>query len=228
MNWIEEEDFLLNIKEPLLKTPMKSIACYFVFINLQEHIEKVSKENISLIDDSCQIISKSKVLQMIQQQKTVFKDNKYIYKDAFLHLVDLDHDDLQPFNNEFDTLYSDSDSENGSENGSEDENRSENGSDKKEELTESQEKIIKRFFKPLPLLEDIKIQPSLSIFHKYNCLYFFFYEHKKKDFVPKPILKIHNENEIEKKKTNKKVTIKLHNDNNDAVSGKHRFTRKHR
>ena len=220
MNWIEEEDLLLNIKEPLLKTPMKSIACYFVFINLQEHIEKVSKENISLTDDSCQIISKSKVLQMIQQQKTVFKDNKYIYKDAFLHLVDLDHDDLQPFNNEFDTLYSDS--EDGSENGSE------NGSDKKEELTESQEKIIKRFFKPLPLLEDIKIQPSLSIFHKYNCLYFFFYEHKKKDFVPKPILKIHNENETEKKKTNKKVTIKLHNDSNDAVNGKHRFTRKHR
>ena len=221
MNWIEEEDLLLNIKEPLLKTPMKSIACYFVFINLQEHIEKVSKENISLTDDSCQIISKSKVLQMIQQQKTVFKDNKYIYKDAFLHLVDLDHDDLQPFNNEFDTLYSDS--EDGSENGSE------NGSDKKEELTESQEKIIKRFFKPLPLLEDIKIQPSLSIFHKYNCLYFFFYEHKKKDFVPKPILKIHNENETDKKKTNKKVTIKLHNiENNENVSGKHRFTRKHR
>lgn len=220
MNWIEEEDLLLNIKEPLLKTPMKSIACYFVFINLQEHIEKVSKENISLTDDSCQIISKSKVLQMIQQQKTVFKDNKYIYKDAFLHLVDLDHDDLQPFNNEFDTLYSDSDSDS--------ENESENGSDKKEELTESQEKIIKRFFKPLPLLEDIKIQPSLSIFHKYNCLYFFFYEHKKKDFVPKPILKIHNENETEKKKTNKKVTIKLHNDSNDAVNGKHRFTRKHR
>ena len=217
---MEEEDLLLNIKDPLLKTPMKSIACYFVFINLQEHIEKVSKENISLTDDSCQIISKSKVLQMIQQQKTVFKDNKYIYKDAFLHLVDLDHDDLQPFNNEFDTLYSDS--EDGSENGSE------NGSDKKEELTESQEKIIKRFFKPLPLLEDIKIQPSLSIFHKYNCLYFFFYEHKKKDFVPKPILKIHNENETEKKKTNKKVTIKLHNDSNDAVNGKHRFTRKHR
>ena len=224
MNWIEEEDLLLNIKEPLLKTPMKSIVCYFVFINLQEHIEKVSKENISLTDDSCQIISKSKVLQMIQQQKTVFKDNKYIYKDAFLHLVDLDHDDLQPFNNEFDTLYSDSDSDSDSDS----ENGSENGSDKKEELTESQEKIIKRFFKPLPLLEDIKIQPSLSIFHKYNCLYFFFYEHKKKDFVPKPILKIHNENETEKKKTNKKVTIKLHNDSNDAVNGKHRFTRKHR
>lgn len=224
MNWIEEEDLLLNIKEPLLKTPMKSIACYFVFINLQEHIEKVSKENISLTDDSCQIISKSKILQMIQQQKTVFKDNKYIYKDAFLHLVDLDHDDLQPFNNEFDTLYSDSDSDSDSDS----ENDSDNGSDKKEELTESQEKIIKRFFKPLPLLEDIKIQPSLSIFHKYNCLYFFFYEHKKKDFVPKPILKIHNENETDKKKTNKKVTIKLHNDNNDAVNGKHRFTRKYR
>lgn len=221
MNWIEEEDILLNIKEPLLKTPMKSIACYFVFINLQEHIEKVSKENISLTDDSCQTISKSKVLQMIQQQKTVFKDNKYIYKDAFLHLVDLDHDDLQPFNNEFDILYSDSESEDESENGSE-------NNDKKEELTESQEKIIKRFFKPLPLLEDIKIQPSLSIFHKYNCLYFFFYEHKKKDFVPKPILKIHNENETDKKKTNKKVTIKLHNDNNNVVNGKHRFTRKHR
>jgi len=221
MNWIEEEDILLNIKEPLLKTPMKSIVCYFVFVNIKEHIEKVAKETLLLSEDSCQTINKSKVLQMIQQQKTVFKDNKYIYKDAFLHLVDLDHDDLQPFNNEFDTLYSDSDS------GSEDD--SDSGSESvREEITENQEKIIKRFFKPLPLLEDIKIQPSLSIFHKYNCLYFFFHEHEKKVFAPKPILKIHNE-DTEKKKSNKKVTIKLHDiDNNNNTNVKHKFTRKHR
>jgi hypothetical protein len=216
MNWIEEEDILLNIKEPLLKTPMKSIVCYFVFVNIKEHIEKVSKETLLLSEDSCQTINKSKVLQIIQQQKTVFKDNKYIYKDAFLHLVDLDHDDLQPFNNEFDTLYSDSDS------GSEDDN-----DDEGEEITENQEKIIKRFFKPLPLLEDIKIQPSLSIFHKYNCLYFFFHEHEKKVFAPKPILKIHNE-DTEKKKPNKKVTIKLHDIDNNNTNVKHKFTRKHR
>ena len=216
MNWIKEEDILLNIKEPLLKTPMKSIVCYFVFVNIKEHIEKVAKETLLLSEDSCQTINKSKVLQMIQQQKTVFKDNKYIYKDAFLHLVDLDHDDLQPFNNEFDTLYSDSDS------GSEDDN-----DDEGEEITENQEKIIKRFFKPLPLLEDIKIQPSLSIFHKYNCLYFFFHEHEKKVFAPKPILKIHNE-DTEKKKSNKKVTIKLHDIDNNNTNVKHKFTRKHR
>ena len=216
MNWIKEEDILLNIKEPLLKTPMKSIVCYFVFVNIKEHIEKVAKETLLLSEDSCQTINKSKVLQIIQQQKTVFKDNKYIYKDAFLHLVDLDHDDLQPFNNEFDTLYSDSDS------GSEDDNDS-----VREEITENQEKIIKRFFKPLPLLEDIKIQPSLSIFHKLNCLYFFFHEHEKKVFAPKPILKIHNE-DTEKKKSNKKVTIKLHDIDNNNTNVKHKFTRKHR
>lgn len=220
MNWIKEEDILLNIKEPLLKTPMKSIVCYFVFVNIKEHIEKVAKETLLLSEDSCQTINKSKVLQMIQQQKTVFKDNKYIYKDAFLHLVDLDHDDLQPFNNEFDTLYSDSDS--GSEDDSKDDNDGEG-----EEITENQEKIIKRFFKPLPLLEDIKIQPSLSIFHKYNCLYFFFHEHEKKVFAPKPILKIHNE-DTEKKKSNKKVTIKLHDIDNNNTNVKHKFTRKHR
>jgi hypothetical protein len=220
MNWIKEEDILLNIKEPLLKTPMKSIVCYFVFVNIKEHIEKVAKETLLLSEDSCQTINKSKVLQMIQQQKTVFKDNKYIYKDAFLHLVDLDHDDLQPFNNEFDTLYSDSDS--GSEDDSKDDNDGEG-----EEITENQEKIIKRFFKPLPLLEDIKIQPSLSIFHKYNCLYFFFHEHEKKVFAPKPLLKIHNE-DTEKKKSNKKVTIKLHDIDNNNTNVKHKFTRKHR
>ena len=48
MNWIEEEDILLNIKEHLLKTPMKSIVCYFVFVNIKEHIEKVAKETLLL------------------------------------------------------------------------------------------------------------------------------------------------------------------------------------
>ena len=126
-------------------------------------------------------------------------------------------------------MYSDSDSDSEDDSNSKDDSDSKDDNDREgEEITENQEKIIKRFFKPLPLLEDIKIQPSLSIFHKLNCLYFFFNEHKKKDFVPKPILKIHNE-DSEKKKSNKKVTIKLHDiDNNNNTIGKHRFTRKHR
>ena len=240
MSWINQEEELLKIDDECSKDFMDKIHCYYIFVNLNNYIEKVSKEIIHLSDhpkkNFVKIIPKGKVLQLIQQQKTLIKDSKYIYKDAFLYLVDLEHKDIQPFNDQFETIYSDSESE--SDNDSEDdENKNENLEDEEDkedeqdeqdednqdkdredkhyEPTENQDRIMKRFFKKLPLLEDFEIEQSISLFHGLNGVYFFFQEIEKKDFKPKPILKIHPVNRTDK--PSKKVTIKLHKKNGSTT-----------
>tara|TARA_B100001173_G_scaffold312252_1_gene332456 strand:+ start:2775 stop:3317 length:543 start_codon:yes stop_codon:yes gene_type:complete len=59
--------------------------------------------------------------------------------------------------------------------------------------------------KEIPLMDNIRIPPSIYIFHDINCLYFFFEESCQN---MKPILKIHD---IKKIIPSKRVTIKLSN-----------------
>ena len=224
MSWVNQEEELLKIDSECEREFMDEITCYYIFVNINNFIEKVGKENIVLSNhpkkSNIKIIPKGKVLQLIQQQKTLIKDSKYIYKDAYLYLVDLEHKDIQPFNEQFNNLNSDSeedDEEDEDEDNEEDEEKDEEDNKINNiDLSEDQDKILKRFFKKLPLLEDIEIEQSINIFHNTNSIYFFFQEIEKKDFKPKPILKIHPVNRNEKP-SKKKVTIKLNKKNGSST-----------
>jgi hypothetical protein len=69
-----------------------------------------------------------------------------------------------------------------------------------------------RFFKKIPLLEDVIVEPSIFLFHKLASIYFFFEEIEKDTVTPKPILKI-QKNVINKTPSSKKVTIKINKRN---------------
>jgi len=208
MSWIEREEKILQIQQNYLREPMDTIRCYFLYINLNSYIEKITSEQIAISYQNGEpsngqntskigIIPKEQVLHIIQQKRlcnnnsTNNNNTKYVFKDSWMYLVDLEPENLQNYSK-----------------------------------SENFQEISKQFFQVLPPIEDIRIPPSIFIFHDINALYFLFQEVPPKENIqPKSILKIIDPtqpsrseladlNNTQNKK--KKVTIKLHNDHKNA------------
>ena len=201
MSWIEREEKILQIQQNYLREPMDTIRCYFLYINLNSYIEKITSEQITILYQNGEpsngqntskigIIPKEQVLHIIQQKRlcnnnSTNNNTKYVFKDSWMYLVDLEPENLQNYSK-----------------------------------SENFQEISKQFFQVLPPIEDIRIPPSIFIFHDINALYFLFQEVPPKENVqPKSILKItdsiHPELGVVQNKK-KKVTIKLHNDHKNA------------
>ena len=209
MSWIEREEKILQIQQNYLREPMDTIRCYFLYINLNSYIEKITSEQIAISYQNGEpsngqntskigIIPKEQVLHIIQQKRLCNNNStnnnnntKYVFKDSWMYLVDLEPENLQNYSK-----------------------------------SENFQEISKQFFQVLPPIEDIRIPPSIFIFHDINALYFLFQEVPPKENIqPKSILKIidpmqsslselADSNNTQNKK--KKVTIKLHNDHKNA------------
>ena len=152
MSWLEEEERILAIREVPYREPIRSIQCYFFYVDLAaagvaaeadcpskvnyRYINRVDTENIELAEDG--VLRSEKLLHIIQSKKIYTVKTKYVFQDLFLFHVDLEPDEINSFV----------------------------GSPAEE----------KRFFRRILGLDDIIIPPSISIFHSVNSLYFFFYE----------------------------------------------------
>lgn len=162
MSWLEEEERILAIREVPYREPIRSIQCYFFYVDLAvtgvaaagvaveadcpskvnyRYINRVDTENIELSEDG--VLRSDKLLHIIQSKKIYTVKTKYVFQDLFLFHVDLEPDEINSFV----------------------------GSPAEE----------KRFFRRILGLDDIIIPPSISIFHSVNSLYFFFYE----NYLPK-------------------------------------------
>lgn len=103
MSWIDEEEELLQIQDDCDTEHMEEIECVFIFVNVNSYIEKISNEYVELNYDEendRSFISKSKVLQMIQKQKTAINNSRYIYKESCCFNVDLQPEKIKDFSNE--------------------------------------------------------------------------------------------------------------------------------
>ena len=100
MSFILEEDNLLEIQNDCEREKLDNIQCNFIYINPNSYIDKISIEIIDLEynkDKDMMYIPKSEILKIIQEQKSGFKDKKYIYKNACSYIIDLEPDDIKPF-----------------------------------------------------------------------------------------------------------------------------------
>ena len=79
--------------------------------------------------------------------------------------------------------------------------------------SESFQDLSKSFFKPISVINDTIVQPSLFIFHNVNCLYFIFQESfndPSQSIKPKPIIKfLDNNPQTHSHKKTKKVIFKI-------------------
>ena len=167
---MEQQERILQVQECYSREHMDSIRCHFIYVNLENSIEKISTERIELVREPDNngyktVISSEQVLQLIQSNRISTPTSKYIFQESFLYYVDLESENLQQFI------------------------QCDNFVD-----------ISKRFFQVLPLLDDIVIPQSIFVFHHLNGLYFLFKETVNKQMIPKSILKKGQRSEGTRKK----------------------------
>ena len=94
MSWITRESNLLKIDRNYSREPMNTINCYFIFVNKNDYIEKISYEHIDVIDG---VISKERALKIIQDKRYSKINSKFIFKDAQVFIFDLEPEQIQSY-----------------------------------------------------------------------------------------------------------------------------------
>ena len=94
MSWITREANLLKIDRNYCREPMDKINCFFIFVNKNNYIEKISNEQVEVIDS---VISKERALKIIQDKRYSKVNSKYIFKDARIFIFDLEPEQIQSY-----------------------------------------------------------------------------------------------------------------------------------
>ena len=100
MSWILEEEKLLKTEQNHPREHMDTISVYSLYLNGDSSIEKIVTDTVTLdwnTEKSCKYIPKERVLQLIQEKKKQQTSVHYIYKEAFMYLVDLEPDHIQSY-----------------------------------------------------------------------------------------------------------------------------------
>lgn len=177
ISWIEEHEKEMNIDSVILKEPMNQLEIIFVYINKNDFIEHLEKEQQLLkeTEDNKHIITKERILYLIQKRKYLSGSflsgsnsdtgikKKYKLIDLLFYHVGLEPENIQYFSKE-----------------------------------ENISHYSKDFFKSLPFFNDVVVPDSLYIFNSIHRLYFIFKEVDKEETkkVLKPILKKCNKTKV--------------------------------
>lgn len=97
MNWIEQQERILNIQQNPHREPMKSILCNFIYINQCQYIDKIVTDEILWESGIPCRIPSAKVLHMIQSKRFSTPNTKYIFKEVALFHIDLEPEHIQNF-----------------------------------------------------------------------------------------------------------------------------------
>jgi hypothetical protein len=182
-SWLHNEERLQTVHNNLYREPMDSIHGIFIYINQNNYIDKIVRENLPLIDcenNSGSQIPYSSLLKIIQSKKISTPVSKYKFSNMYSFIVDLEPDCVQSFSK----LNDDND-----------------------QIMKS------TFFKEERITDNIKVPSSIFVFHDTNSLYFFFQEvfTNKHNITLKSILKpeINNDNRHTKTKKNVRIVDRL-------------------
>jgi len=100
--WCEERR-LLNNNQAIEQEPMLSIQAKFFYLNTHQYIENIICEPISLqIHDNGSLLSKEKLLQIIQHKKVKTKNSKYQFLDLILCNFDASKTSIYSFSKTLD------------------------------------------------------------------------------------------------------------------------------
>lgn len=165
-SWINEAEQELNTPANLEKQVPSKITTTFVYINAQNSIDKVISETYPISEaitgeattsEAIACLPYDQVLHLIQTKKNT-STAKYKLMDILSYIVELDSTQIAHYAQQ--------------EAGQQESPQEASGSG---------------YMKVCPIYEEIKINPSLKIFHSINSIYFIFKE--KQAIPPKSILK---------------------------------------
>ena len=98
-HWILENEKLLNVQTKLEREPIPYIAYCCLYINIENSLEKTTREsmNSQWTQRDQYTLSKDVLLSYIQQKQIFTPHSKYIFKNVLFFSVDLDSNEIHKF-----------------------------------------------------------------------------------------------------------------------------------
>ena len=108
-SWIQQEKRIQDIQRNYSREPMDYIRGIFIYINQNNYIDKIIRENIPLqnISPNYSTISPDALLKIIQTKKIHTPISKYKFEILFTNIIDIEPDQIQPFSKLDDSVLSD-------------------------------------------------------------------------------------------------------------------------
>ena len=94
-SWIETEEKMFN-NENCIREPLSDIALFFIYVNDNDEIEKITRE-IEDLDNGCNVITKERILQIVQTKRHIDAGKKYRLFDILSFQIDVEPDKLKSF-----------------------------------------------------------------------------------------------------------------------------------
>ena len=98
-SWIQQEKRIQDIQNNYSREPMDSISGIFIYINQNNYIDKIVRENIPLSREPANhsTISPDSLLKIIQTKKLRTPTSKYKFNNLFTNIVDIEPEQIQSF-----------------------------------------------------------------------------------------------------------------------------------
>lgn len=93
ISWLEEHEKEIQIDKNYKKEKITKIQTKYIYINSKDEIEKI-EENLTNVDNQG-IISKNKLVDIVQKRRNCFQDKKYGLFDILTYIIDLDSKSVQ-------------------------------------------------------------------------------------------------------------------------------------
>jgi len=105
-SWIQQEKRIQDIQRNYSREPMDSIRGIFIYINQNNYIDKIIRENIPLLINSpiSSTISPDSLLKIIQTKKLRTPISKYKFSNIFSNVIDIEPEQIQAFSKIDDSL----------------------------------------------------------------------------------------------------------------------------
>lgn len=100
MSWVNNYERVLETQHNFVKEPMKHIQIHYVYINVNDYIEKINSEQYPLEPygehNNC-IIKNDTLLKIIQDKKITTQYSRYKLIDIMLYNVDIDPENIHNY-----------------------------------------------------------------------------------------------------------------------------------
>ncbi len=93
ISWLEEHEKEIQIDKNYKKEKITKIQTKYIYINSKDEIEKI-EENLTNVDNQG-IISKNRLVDIVQKRRNFISDKKYGLFDILTYIIDLDSKSLQ-------------------------------------------------------------------------------------------------------------------------------------
>ena len=95
-SWIEEQEKMQDIHQNIAKENQTSINIFYVYVNKNNDVDKITHEKHSLATKSSRI-TKENLLGIIQCKKIYTPFSKYKFEDVILYSVEIDPENIQSY-----------------------------------------------------------------------------------------------------------------------------------